>query len=260
VAEPMTREENARVLALVMQAGRILLENGAEVFRVQETMTIMAESYGLQNFNAYVLTNALFASADGVGISAVRDVPRRTVHLGRVDAVNELSREAAAGGLSLDEAERRMDAAEKLPFPSARAQILSSALGSFCFAFLFGGGLPEGSIALAAGAILGWYLLKCEQVRISNLLRRITGAALITIVCLICSILVTGSNPSPAIIGTLMILTPGVAMTMGVRDFLRADYLSGTIRLIDALLIAGSIAAGTGMVLGMYGWLTGVSV
>jgi hypothetical protein len=34
-------------------------------------------------------------------------------------------------------------------------------------------------------------------------------------------------HPSAAIIGTLMILTPGVAMTMGIRDLLRADYLSG---------------------------------
>ncbi len=257
MAEPLSREESGRVLALVMQAGRTLLENGAEVFRVQETMTIMAESYGLQNFNAYVLTNALFASADGVGLSAVRDVPNRGVHLGRIEAVNELSREAAAGTLPLAQAEKRMRLAVQLPQPSARAQIAASALGSFCFTFLFGGKLAEGCIALIAGAALGWFLLGCEAAHLSNLLRRLLGAALLSAICLLCGMLVTGADSSPAIIGTLMILTPGVAMTMGVRDFLRADYLSGTIRLIDALLIAGSIAAGTGLVLGVSGWLTG---
>ena len=82
-----TQEYEARALALVMWAGRVLLENGAEVFRVHETMTIMAHSYGLTNYNDYVLTNGLFASADGTGIAAVRDVPRRSVHLGRVEAV-----------------------------------------------------------------------------------------------------------------------------------------------------------------------------
>lgn len=63
-----------------------------------------------------------------------------------------------------------------------------------------------------------------------------------------------------AIIGTLMILTPGIAFTMGIRDFVQGDYLSGTIRMIDALLIAASIAIGTGLVLRLYTVLTGVVV
>jgi uncharacterized membrane protein YjjP (DUF1212 family) len=55
-----------------------------------------------------------------------------------------------------------------------------------------------------------------------------------------------------------MILTPGIAFTMGIRDFVQGDYLSGTIRMIDALLIAASIAIGTGLVLGAYAAWTGV--
>ena len=80
---------------------------------------------------------------------------------------------------------------------------------------------------------------------------------------------VVGGNPTPsggyggiqhAIIGTLMILTPGIAFTMGIRDFVQGDYLSGTIRMIDALLIAASIAIGTGLVLRLYTVFTGVVV
>ena len=44
-----------------------------------------------------------------------------------------------------------------------------------------------------------------------------------------------------------MVLTPGVALTMGIRDILNADYLSGSIRLLDAVLVAGSIACGVAM-------------
>ena len=57
-------------------------------------------------------------------------------------------------------------------------------------------------------------------------------------------------SANAAIIGALMVLTPGVALTMGVRDILNGDYLSGSIRLLDALLIAGSIAGGV-----VLGWL-----
>ena len=80
-----------------------------------------------------------------------------------------------------------------------------------------------------------------------------------TVVCIVgCSLL--GIESSHAIIGTLMILTPGIAFTMGIRDFVQGDYLSGTIRMIDALLIAASIAIGTGLVLSLTSILTGVTV
>ncbi|HJG28767.1 MAG TPA: threonine/serine exporter family protein, partial [Subdoligranulum variabile] len=55
-----------------------------------------------------------------------------------------------------------------------------------------------------------------------------------------------------ATIGALMVLTPGVALTMGIRDIINADYLSGAIRLLDAVLIAGSIACGV-----VLAWLIG---
>ena len=57
-----------------------------------------------------------------------------------------------------------------------------------------------------------------------------------------------------------MILTPGVAFTMSIRDFVKGDYLSGTIRLIDAVLVAACLACGTGLVLRGYTLLTGVTV
>ena len=78
-------------------------------------------------------------------------------------------------------------------------------------------------------------------------------------VCILgCHLLDT--EASHAIIGTLMILTPGIAFTMGIRDFVQGDYLSGTIRMIDALLIAASIAIGAGLVLSLYAFLKGVAV
>lgn len=257
---PPADGQAARILALVLRAGEILLANGAEVFRVHETMTIMAGSLGLAGYHDYVLTNGLFASADGTGLAAVRNVPSRSVHLGRVEAVNEISREIAAGALTLEEAERRLEEAAALPMPPAPAQVVASAAGSLCFAFLFGGTPAEALIAAAAGAVEGLFLLGCDRHGVIGMMRRMAGSAVITAVCLLCSTLVPGADPSAAIIGALMILTPGVAITMGIQDFLRTDYLSGTIRLIDALLIAGSIAIGTVLTLALYGAVTGVAV
>ena len=250
-------QQRQRIMDFIMAAGQTLLENGAEVFRVQQTMEIMARSFHLREFHVYVLTNGIFASAGTAEISEVRNVPTRTTHLGRVAAVNQLSRQIAAGGITIDEAESRLVQAKGIPFPKDRVQLAAGMGGAFCFALIFGGDLKAGLAAAAAGVAANAYLLFCGRHGVGGGFRTISTAALITLCCILgCSLL--GTEASHAIIGTLMILTPGIAFTMGIRDFVQGDYLSGTIRMIDALLIAASIAIGTGLVLGAYSMLTGV--
>ena len=116
-------QQRQRIMDFIMAAGQTLLENGAEVFRVQQTMEIMARSFHLREFHVYVLTNGIFASAGTAEISEVRNVPTRTTHLGRVAAVNQLSRQIAAGGITIDEAESRLVQAKGIPFPKDRVQL-----------------------------------------------------------------------------------------------------------------------------------------
>ena len=242
-------ELRRRIMDFIMAAGQTLLENGAEVFRVEQTMEIMARSFHLREFHVYVLTNGIFASAGTAEISEVRNVPVRTTHLGRVAAVNALSREIAETNMSLGEAEYRLAAAQRIPFPKDWVQLVSG----------IGGDLRSAIAAAVAGLAASGYLLLCGRYSLPGGFQKITTASLITLVCiLLCQALHTSA--SHAIIGALMILTPGIAFTMGIRDFVHGDYLSGTIRMIDALLIAASIAIGTGLVLSLYSLLTGVVV
>ncbi|RAW61035.1 threonine/serine ThrE exporter family protein [Faecalibacterium hattorii] len=250
-------QQRQRIMDFIMAAGQTLLENGAEVFRVQQTMEIMARSFHLREFHVYVLTNGIFASAGTAEISEVRNVPTRTTHLGRVAAVNQLSRQIAAGGVTIDEAESRLVQAKGIPFPKDRVQLAAGPSGAFCFALIFGGTLRSALAAAVAGLAASAYLLFCGRHGVGGGFKTISTASLITLICILsCHLLRT--EASHAIIGTLMILTPGIAFTMGIRDFVQGDYLSGTIRMIDALLIAASIAIGTGLVLGAYSMLTGV--
>ena len=253
-------EQRRRIMDFIMAAGQTLLENGAEVFRVEQTMEIMAASFHLREFHVYVLTNGIFASAGTAEMSEVRNVPTRTTHLGRVAAVNQLSRQIASGEVdTIDVAETRLAQARCIPFPKDWVQLAAGMGGAFCFALIFGGDLKSGLAAAAAGVAANAYLLFCGRHGVGGGFRTISTAALIALCCILgCSLL--GTEASHAIIGTLMILTPGIAFTMGIRDFVQGDYLSGTIRMIDALLIAASIAIGAGLVLSLYAFLKGVAV
>ena len=153
-------ELRRRIMDFIMAAGQTLLENGAEVFRVEQTMQIMARSFHLREFHVYILTNGIFASAGTAEISEVRNVPVRTTHLGRVAAVNALSREIAEGSITLDEAESRLVLARRIPFPKDWVQLVSGMGGAFSFAMIFGGDLRSALAAAVAEFIAGLKGLK----------------------------------------------------------------------------------------------------
>ena len=239
-----------RSFTLVLDAGQTLLENGSEVFRVQQTMEIMANSLGIEDFNVYVLTNGIFASAHSPDSSEslTRHVPLVSIHLGRVEAVNELSRELAAGKLNLEQAEQRLQDARALPPAPPRVLRLAGAAGAACFAYLFGGGLAEALVAGMAGYLEMVVSQQLSAHKINRIFTIIVAAAIATACAILMRmLLLPGLLVNYAIIGALMVLTPGVALTMGIRDILNADYLSGSIRLLDAVLVAGSIACGVAM-------------
>ena len=45
-------------------------------------------------------------------------------------------------------------------------------------------------------------------------------------------------------IGDIMLLIPGIAITNAIRDMLMGDTISGLMRLIEGILWAGALAAG----------------
>lgn len=240
-------ETYEQALDLILDAGQTMLENGGEVFRAQQTMEIMAHSLRVQEFHVYVLTNGIFASArpeGGASISMVRHVPLVSIHLGRVEAVNELSRELADGQLTLPQALQRLEDARAIGSTPPRAERLACVVGSACFAFLFDGVLPEILVAAVAGLLESIICQQFGKRRINRIFTDIIAAGLGTLWALAVSFFVPALDVNTATIGALMVLTPGVALTMGIRDIINADYLSGAIRLLDAVLIAGSIACG----------------
>jgi len=52
-----------RVLDLALEAGRILLANGAEIFRVEETIWHICNYYKIEQVDAFVLSNGIFSTA-----------------------------------------------------------------------------------------------------------------------------------------------------------------------------------------------------
>lgn len=243
--------EQREVLEAAMQAGHILLENGAEIFRVEETMDRICRYYGIESGNFFVLSNGIFTTSgsDREGMFAkVKHIPVSRTHLDRVAAVNQLSREVTAGRYTVKEVQERLEEIRTMPGKTKTMQIAASGIGRACFCFLFGGGVMDSLASFTVGVLLYLYLLFVSDPHLSKIVGNIGGGALVTLLCTVMYRLGFGHHLNFMIIGSIMPLVPGVAFTNAIRDIVDGDYISGSVRMLDAMLVFFCIAMGVGLV------------
>ena len=231
-----------KVLETASLAGHILLENGAEIARVEETMERIARHYGVVDQNFFVLSNGIFTTGQ-TGYAKVEFIPFKGAQLERVAAVNQISRDIEAGKLTVEQArERLLEIRASKPKP-AWEQILGSAVGSAGFCMIFGGGLLDAAAAFVVGMLL-WTFVVFAGVRMSKPIANIVGSALATLLCIVFERIGFGVSLGNMIVGSLIPLIPGVAFTNGIRDIADEDYIAGGTRLLDAIMVFFCIAAG----------------
>lgn len=254
--------DSERILELALSAGHILLENGAEIFRVEETIDRICHHYNMHSGSAFVLSNGIFMTAGGRKenfFAKVEHIPVSGTHLDKVAAVNQLSREIVNGRYTLEEAEQQLEQIRRMPPKRKWVQILASALGSASFCYLFGGGLLDSAVAFVSGLLLYLYVLQIS-VHLSKIVGNILGGALVTLFCSMMFQMGVGDKLNCMIIGSIMPLIPGVAFTNAIREMADSDYISGGVRMMDALLGFISIAIGVGMGTALLNWITGGTV
>lgn len=251
-----------KVVDLAVEAGRILLKNGAEIFRVEETMDRICKRFHVDYVDTFTMSHAIFITAEKGADEAytkVTQVPLSGAHLGIVAEVNDLSREISAGNVGIDGAWERLREIEKIPPKKGRYRILGAGVGSGTLGYLLGASPMESVVAFFIGCILYFWVLFAERHSISKIIVNIIGGVIITSLALIAVWIpfLHGIQIDGMIVGAIMPLVPGIPFTNAIRDIADSDYLSGTVRMIDALLVFVYIAIGVGTTLRIYSTLFG---
>lgn len=241
--ETFTSED---VLEVASEAGHILLENGAEISRVEDTMERISSHYGVHTGHFFVLSNGIFTTSSSNKYANVEFIPIRGIQLSKVVEVNRLSYRIASGKVSLTQARAELDAIRDEPMKPAWEQIVGSAFGAAGFCAVFGGGFMDCAAAFVVGALLYLFLLFVSSRYLSKIVGGICNSLVATLLCLASYRLGFGSSLSNIIIGAIMPLIPGVPFVNGVRDLADSDYIAGTTRLTDAMLGFFCIALGVG--------------
>ena len=242
-------------------AGKIIMENGGETYRAEETINRMGAGFGLEQVDSFAVPSGLFISyrsEDGKPVTSVRRVRREGRNLTRVDEVNRVSRLVAAGKLNGCEAFAQLKEIECSPGCFAGMWCLPAAfLCAAGFTLLFGGSLLSIAAAGAVAALVQLMETGLARFRTRGLAASILGGLLTALLPLLLSLALPALETELVIAGAVMPLVPGLAMTNAVQDTMRGDMVSGISHGVQAILTAFLIAGGALLAVEIMHLLTG---
>lgn len=250
---------------VVADAAEWMIENGAEVGRVQDASGELAQALGMKDCECFALpTGVILTITDGAGFTTtvVRRIPRRSLHLDRLAQLEQVIREASASprpsgegsSWSLGEVWLRLKEAAESPGYPWPVLVPASGLAAGGFALFFGGTEAEGLAAFLIGSL--WALLRhfLDHPRVPAVFTTTLGAFLMVAATLGLARLVPGLGAAPPAIGCLMLLVPGLALVNALRDLVSGELVSSQARFSEVILTAAAVAVGASAALA---WLGG---
>nr|WP_243647012.1 threonine/serine exporter family protein [Scopulibacillus darangshiensis] len=241
------------IMDVCLLAGKIMLENGAETYRVEDTMARLAASYGINDAQSYVTPTGIIFSVDGLTPTKLIRISERTNNLDKVATVNSISRKASEGCLSIKEASRELKGAEKLghatPIP---LQIAAAAIASGCFLIMFQGGWGDFIPAFISGGLGFAGMIYFHHFVKIKFFAELLASFIIGLTAFLMVSIGIGSELDKIIIGSVMPLVPGVVITNAVRDLMAGHLVSGLSKGAEALITAFAIGTGIAVVFAIY--------
>ena len=238
------------LLDLVTDLGYNLAMSGAETFRVEESINRILASYSIES-EVFAITNCMTISiktADGKAITRMKRIGFHGNDLDAVERYSNLSRRICSERPSAETALKWLQETHRSRIKYALPlYLLGHILGAAGFAVFFGGTIADALCAALCGLLVGLSDHFFGRFGTNQFFKTIVCAFIMTVGGNITGVLGLADNTDAVIIGTLMILVPGLLFTNAMRDIIFGDTNSGINRIVQVLLIAAAIALGTGV-------------
>lgn len=240
-----------RILVFASRAGKLMLQSGGEIYRVEETVCRICKSFGVDDVDAVASPTSVVLSIviDGKVHSICKRIRSRKVNLNIVHNINALSRIISNENLPIEECEKRLYDLCKDDSYSNFTLIFYSAIATSTFSILFGGNINTFLCAFIIGALTKIISIILSKSYLNDFFINGICGAFISICSILCLNLGFINELDKLIAGCIMLLVPGLSLTNSIRDILQGELVSGLTRVAEATFIGISIAVGTGGVL-----------
>ena len=248
------------LLKFTTDLGYRLAMCGAETFRVEESVNLIMQSYGIKA-EVFAIPNNLTVSIetpDGKPITRMRRIGYHGNDLDSVERYTNLSRRVCKETPSPEEAVQWLKQTDtSLIRYNTFWELFGNMLGAAGFSVFFGGSLLDTVFAAVCGLVVGLVGMFTNKLNANTFFRTIIAAFMMALVAYAFAAFNVAQNADTVIIGTLMILVPGLLFTNAMRDIIYGDINSGVNRIVQVFLIAVAIALGTAAAWNTIGLLFG---
>ncbi len=234
------------LIHILLNMGEEMYKCGAEINRIEDTLSRMGRAYGAAETNVLAITTSIVITMrfeDNYHITETRRMLKSPSNdYTKLEKYNAISRRCCKTAMPLNELREMIDDAKK-PM-SALKFFLGGVLATSAFTIFFGGTLKDAAVAAVFALLIclgqKYAFEFCPNNATFNLLMSFVGG-----VCICLTVRAFPSlNMDKIIIGDIMLLIPGAAITNAVRDIIVGDVISGTFRMLESLLWAAGIAIG----------------
>ena len=244
--------DNEKLISCILDLGEILLVSGAEVSRIEDTIARLCKAYGFTRTDIFTIPSSIILTVkteEGGTVTQTRRIKVYETDLERVEKVNALSRELCRSPMETVELEGRIADIRQNPKYGLRILYPAYALTAAVFTMFYGGNIWDAA-ASAGCAVLIYFLLRLgSKIELHSMILTISCAALGGVTAVILTRSGLGSSVNSIILGNIMLMIPGLALTTSLRDLISGDIISGLLGLCTAVLKAIAIAVGFACVL-----------
>lgn len=235
-----------KVNEIALAAGGILLENGAETHRIEETVSTICKSYGL-DAECLAMSDGILLSIQDLEsgkVTSMKKATQKQVDLYRIELINAFSRMLKKKLISYEDAKKSLEAIDHSPTFTLPVRTIAACMTGFIYALFFNGSLVDGIASVAVCFIT--YLIgeKILIFDISQFLKYYLAGFIIGGTSILAHILIPCVIESNVITGSIMILLPGVVLTNGIKDVIYGYFSAGISRFCEALVIITAVSAG----------------
>ena len=236
-----------KLLTLGAELGRQLMDSGAEIYRVEESVSRLMAAYGMEA-QVFAIPNCLIVSIttpQGHPITRMYRIPAHGTDIELLERCNQLCRQLCSQPIPVEQALEQVSALSSGRRYSTRMVLLGYVAAAAFFCMFFGGDWLDGVSASLCGLAVGICLLFGQRFTGSNqFFRTAVCAALAAALALALAGVGIGHHTEFITSGTLMVLVPGMALTNAMREIMAGDIISGVNRTAEVLLVATAIALG----------------
>lgn len=250
MSESVKPANNDTLTDVVLTAGKILLESGAETYRIEDTMNRIGANFGYPDTYSFVTSTAIIFTLNDDSNTKLIRIRERTTDLEKIALVNNISRKIAAKSLTVDQAKRELNMLDRASLQfSFLLKCFGAAIACGFFVFMFGGVASDFIYAVIAGGaayLTFFYIQQYIQIKFFS---EFVSAAVVISVATIATNLGIATNQNIITISGVMPLVPGIVITNAIRDLMAGELLAGISRGVEAALTSFAIGAGVAIVL-----------